>query len=124
MFYRKRANVILRSHQNIQPGEQATLRVYLANAAKRAVVVKDDDLLTKKEMQEHHKEAAAATLTEIKTWLNNQRFKKCLLRNAQHIMTSHYVAKWKWVQIKNTWTKIIRMRLVLRGFMDLEAFFP
>ena len=73
-------------------------------------------------MKDYHKEVASATLTEIKTWLNNSCFKKCLLKNAQNIMTSRYVAKWKWVQQKGHWTTIIRMRLVLRGFMDLEAF--
>ena len=58
-------------------------------------------------------------------------------------MTSRYVAKWKWIQSSGDkrakhapdlyeglplvdqgqhWQKIIRMRLVLRGFMDIEAF--
>ena len=33
-------------------------------------------------------------------------------------MTSRYVAKWTWVQLGGVWKKIIRMRLVLRGFLD------
>eukprot|EP00974_Lingulodinium_polyedra_P106100 10269493-Lingulodinium_polyedra.AAC.1 len=38
-------------------------------------------------------------------------------------MTSRYVAKWKWVQDANeNWNRTIRLRLVLRGFMDWEAF--
>ena len=40
-------------------------------------------------------------------------------------MTSRYVVKWKWVRtlrIQTRSIKIIRMRLVLRGFMDTEAF--
>ena len=53
-------------------------------------------------------------------------------------MTSRYVAKWKWIKKINKkrnpgehgnvslgndeWTNIIRMRLVLRGFQDPEAF--
>ena len=38
-------------------------------------------------------------------------------------MTSRYVAKWKWVKLPNgQWQRIILMRLVLRGFMDLDAF--
>eukprot|EP00974_Lingulodinium_polyedra_P099763 9664537-Lingulodinium_polyedra.AAC.1 len=38
-------------------------------------------------------------------------------------MTSRYVAKWKWVQdASGKWNRTIRMRLVLRGFMDWEAF--
>ena len=106
----------------MEPGQLATLRVYVVDAVKRAVVVKYDDHLTKRELHEHHKEVAAATLTEIKTWLDNSCFKKCLLKDAKNIMTSRYVAKWKWVMLNGTRTRIIRMRLVLRGFMDLEAF--
>ena len=53
---------------------------------------------------------------------DNSCFKKCLLKDAKNIMTSRYVAKWKWVMLNGTRTRIIRMRLVLRGFMDLEAF--
>ena len=38
-------------------------------------------------------------------------------------MTSRYVCKWKWIKDpQGTSDKVIRMRLVLRGFMDLEAF--
>ena len=38
-------------------------------------------------------------------------------------MTSRYVAKWKWVKDKGArWQKIIRMRLVLRGLMDIDAY--
>ena len=36
-------------------------------------------------------------------------------------MTSRDVAKWKWVYANESWKRVIRMRLVLRGFMDLEA---
>ena len=46
----------------------------------------------------------------------------CELRNARNIMTSRYVCKWKWVCVNNHWIRIIRMRLVLRGFMDTEAY--
>ena len=39
-------------------------------------------------------------------------------------MTSRYVAKWKFVKNPKTGNmdRTIRMRLVLRGFMDTEAF--
>ena len=40
-------------------------------------------------------------------------------------MTSRYVVKWKWIKYPEDpkdITKIIRMRLVLRGFMDSEAY--
>ena len=38
-------------------------------------------------------------------------------------MTSRYVAKWKLVKDKDgTWRKKIRMRFVLRGFIDIDAY--
>ena len=110
-------------HNKLQPDEIATLRVYISENTKRAVVVKEDDLLSKKELQAHAKEVAEATVTELKTWLTNKCFQKCLLKNARNVMTSRYVAKWKWIQGKDgKWMRVIRMRLCLRGFMDLEAF--
>ena len=86
-------------------------------------MVKDDDLLSKKEWLSHHREVSTATTTEIKTWLDNNCFEKALLKHAKNAMTSRYVAKWKWVKEKDgRWNKIMRMRLVLRGFMDIDAF--
>ncbi len=110
-------------YQQLQADEVVTMRVYLSANTKRAVVVKEDDLLNKKELQAHSKEVASATSAELKTWLNNKCFKTCLLKNAQNVMTSRYVAKWKWIKDSfGQWLRIIRMRLCLRGFMDLEAF--
>eukprot|EP00974_Lingulodinium_polyedra_P062977 6079446-Lingulodinium_polyedra.AAC.1 len=37
----------------MQDDEIATLRVYVTDAAKRAVVIKYDDILTKRELHEH-----------------------------------------------------------------------
>ena len=93
-------------------------------AAKRAVVVKEDDLLTKKEIAYHTKEVTQATIRELKIWIENKCFEIALLKGAHNIMTSRYVVKWKFVKNKLTgkMERIIRMRLVLRGFMDSEAF--
>ena len=117
--------------------------MYVTDAAKRAVVVKDDDLMTRKEILENQAGVAEATLAELKTWISNTCFKMCLIKDAENIMTSRYVAKWKWIRLpddkhadnatvqsegltlaerQQRWLKIIRMRLVLRGFMDIEAF--
>eukprot|EP00974_Lingulodinium_polyedra_P101149 9799359-Lingulodinium_polyedra.AAC.1 len=82
--------------QHVQDGEVATLRVYVTDAAKRAVVIKDGDILTKQELQEHAEEVSGATLTEIKIWLLNNCFVKCDINKAKNVMTSRYVAKWKW----------------------------
>ena len=117
------APVVLGEHQHLQEGEVATMRVYISADQKRTVVVKEDDLLSKKELEQNAKEVADATISEIKTWIGYKCFKKCFLKDARNVMTSRYVAKWKWVlQPDGKWLRLIRMRMCLRGFMDLEAF--
>ena len=99
--------------------EVATLRIYVPAEAKKAVVIKEDDLLTKKEILHHAKDVAVATAEEIKIWIENKCFKKRLLKGSRNIMTSRYAAKWKWIKkLEESWARIIRMRMVLRGFMD------
>ena len=99
--------------------------MYSTVEAKRAVVVKDDDLLQRWEINKYAKEVSLATAKELKIWFDNRCFEKALLKDAHNIMTSRYVVKWKWVKDPENpkdMTKIIRMRLVLRGFMDSEAY--
>ena len=108
---------------NMRPQDIATMRVYISENTKRSVVVKEDDLLSKQDMNTHVKGVADATVAEIKKWLDNSCFETCDFAKAQNIMTSRYVAKWKWVkQADSSWSRVIRMRLCLRGFMDTEAF--
>ena len=123
-FTREMAPIVLNEEQHcgMNPDDVATMRIYISQNSKRAVVVKEDDILSKHELVTNAKEVAAATVNELNIWNTNKCFKKCLLKDAQNIMTSRYVAKWKWVKQNNDWTRIIRMRLVLRGFMDTEAF--
>ena len=49
-------------------------------------------------MNTHAKGVADATVAEIKKWLDNSCFEICDFAKAQNIMTSRYVAKWKWVK--------------------------
>eukprot|EP00959_Pyramimonas_sp_CCMP1952_P148680 3110231-Pyramimonas_sp.AAC.1 len=44
------------------------------------------------------------------------------LSKASNIMPSRYVYKWKFVKVGTENVKTIRLRHVLRGFMDTEAF--
>jgi len=107
----------------MQKDDIATIRVYVSANAKKAVVVKEDDLLTKADFTNNVARVAAATVAELETWLKHGCFKICLLKNAQNVMTSRYVAKWKYVKnAKGQQERVIRMRLCLRGFMDTEAF--
>ena len=94
------------------------MRVYVTKEIKRSVVVKADDTLNKKDLLQCLKEVAQATKDEILTWIRNNCFEIATLKEASNLMTSRYVAKWKIVQGK----RIIRMRLCLRGFQDVEAF--
>jgi len=108
---------------SMQLEDVATLRVYVSISAKRAVVVKEDDLPSKQVFADNVAEVTSATIAELKTWLSNNCFKMCLLKIAQNVMTSRYVAKWKWMKnAQGKQVRQIRMRLCLRGFMDLEAF--
>ena len=64
-----------------------------------------------------------ATKEELKIWIVNSCFKPILLKDAENVMTSRFVCKWKFTKDgKGNQIRIIRMRLVLRGFMDIEAF--
>ena len=89
--------------------EAASLRVYVSKEIKRSVVVKDDDTLNKKDLLQHPKEVAAATRDEILIWIRNNCFELANLKEATNLMTSRYVAKWKFVNGK----RIIKMRLCL-----------
>ena len=66
--------------------------------------------------------ADAATLEELRCWVKHKCFTRALKKTARNIMTSRMVAKWKQVKSKSkdelTW--IIRMRMALRGFQDLD----
>ena len=115
--------LILPESQKVGLDEIATLRVYINKAVKRTVVIKEDDLLTRKELVENAPAVATATKDELQTWLLNKCFDIVLFKDAENIMTSRYVAKWKFVKIDGVWKRIIRMRLVLRGFMDSEAYY-
>eukprot|EP00973_Karenia_brevis_P029748 4104811-Karenia_brevis.AAC.1 len=79
-------------------GASAALGVYLAgNKTKRFVVVKDDDILTKQDLQRNAAEVAEATVADLKVLLSSTCFIKCLLKDAHNVMTSRYVATWKWI---------------------------
>ena len=110
-------------HKLLDVERVTTLRVYVSAAAKRAVVVKEDDLLTKADIQANPVKVSKALYTELKTWLDNKCFKMQEISKSSNIMTSRFVYKWKFVKNeKGEMERTIRLRLVLRGFMDLEAF--
>ena len=109
--------------QPVPPGYCCRLRVYVAGQ-KKAVIERDTDLLTPEEFTKHAKEVSAAVLEEFKVWIDHMCFKRRLRRGARNILDCRWVGKWKWTKSKTDPTKkvrIIRMRLTLRGFKDIDA---
>ena len=91
------APAILEEGQQLQPGEVATLPVYITKELKRTVLVKDDDILFAAEIRKHTAEVTQAINDELRIWLENTCFKMILFKDARNVMSSRYVAKWKWI---------------------------
>jgi len=101
-------------------GEVLTLQIYLATNVKKAVIERDTDNLTAEELRKHHEEVAAAILQELLTW---QSFSRKLRKFARNIIDTRWVVKWNWETDPSTNAKrrIIRARLCVRGFKDVDA---
>ena len=109
-------------HRLLTDDRVSTMRVYVTAAAKRAVVVKEDDLLTKADVQANPVKVSQALYKELKTWFDNKCFTIQDINKASNIMTSRYVYTWEFVKDdKGVMERTMRLRLVLRGFMDLQA---
>ena len=100
-------------------GDSVALRIF--STYKQAVIQREANLLTKKELQQHADLAAAAILEELHVWNNHTCFRRRLRSQCHNIMDSRFVAKWKIVIEKGIRKKLLRMRMTLRGFKDLEA---
>ena len=73
-------------------------------------------------MQQRKQEIDAATLEELKTWAHYKCFSRRPLYGAHNVMGSRHVYKWKRRQDKHgQWQRIIRVRMALRGFKDMDA---
>jgi hypothetical protein len=100
---------------------QKVIFIYADNL-KTAVIKRDTDVLTKAEEQEYWKEVMAAMLEELIIWVQYHCFKIRLKKDVVNIMDSRNVLKWKWVSNdKGEKKRIIRCRVALRGFKDMDA---
>ena len=62
-------------------------------------------------------------MEELRAWTGYKAFQRARREPKQVILTSRFVAKWKWVERPDgTSARIIRMRLVFRGSEDHFAF--
>ena len=104
-------------------GYCARLRVYIATQTKQAVVERDDHILTPDEQYKHAKEMAAAIKEELLVWVKHHCFRRRRRYTARNILDVRLVTKWKKVKAATgsdmVW--IIRVRMTLRGFKDLDA---
>ena len=67
-------------------------------------------------------EVQAAILEELQTWVKYGNFDRAPIRGARNILDSRFVSKWK-VKVNKAGVRyrIIRMRMVMRGFKDWDA---
>ena len=104
-------------------GYVATLQVFLVPLQK-AAVTRDTDLLTDSDYTQYHKEVLAALIEELGIWIQHACFHRRPRAGARNILDVRWVGKWKFVKAKdnpNNKVRIIRMRMTLRGFKDMDA---
>ena len=105
----------------LQPDETYALRVYAAGF-RNAVIQRESDLLTAAEIRQNQAAVDAATLEELRIWMKYGCFERAPRASSYNVMDSKFVTKWK--KTKNPQgqeVRIIRQRLALRGFKDLQA---
>ena len=104
-------------------GKCYRIRVYMVDV-KRSVVERDIDLLSPSDYQQYRSEVITSTSEELGTWIKHECFVRRSRKLARNILDVRWVGKWKKVPSKtqaNLHTRIIRMRLTLRGFKDRDA---
>ena len=98
--------------------------IYTASTQHRgAVIQRDTDIFTNAELAAHRPAVEAAILEELTIWVKYSTFARRRKTAArQNIMTSRFVAKWKYVTDAQGQRKsIARVRMTIRGFQDWFA---
>lgn len=87
--------------------------------SKVEVVKRASDLLTKEELVQHKQKVEEAIFEEFNIWDNYKCFKMVPRQGATNIIDSRFVAKWKVKDPEKPYeSRIIRMRMALRGFKE------
>jgi len=102
------------------PGENVVLRSYAAGA-KKAVIDRDTDLLTPSEMQSESAKVQEAMHKELLTWVKYECFTRHPRASARNVIDTRWVLKWKWVKVNGQKVRVIRARLTVRGFKDVQG---
>ena len=85
-----------------------------------SVVERDDDNLTAEEIKTHSAAVQAAKVKELRAWQHYKCFSRKPRRNARNVIDARWVVKWKWVEEAGKRERVIRARLTVRGFKDLD----
>ena len=80
------------------------------------VIEREIHNLTKEEEKKFHKEVVAAKEKELKAWVELEAIEPILRSEGRNVMTGRWVLRWKLVD----GCKVIKARLVIRGFMDRQ----
>ena len=104
----------------LEAGEIAVVRCYRAGPNK-TVIDRDTDLLTPAEVKTHWQLVVQAMYDELKLWVDNGCISRKQRRLARNIIDCRWVLKWKWVMVDGKSVRVIRARLTVRGFKDVDA---
>ena len=112
------------------PGESLCVQMYLGGK-KQVVVQRDDSNLSNDDVKKHWPEVAAAIQKELETWVAHNCISRKPRRDARNVIDVRWVHKWKWDTVvrsasdstegEATKRLVIRSRLCLRGFKDMQA---
>jgi len=91
-----------------------SMKIYLNSDAKKEVISRDTDIMTSEEQVTHKQQVDEAIISEFKTWSKYGCFEIINRKDAQIIIDSRMVLKWKYIDGKRG----IRARLALRGFKE------
>ena len=98
--------------------EMYAIRIY-NTTSKVEIIKRASDILSKEEMIQHKSKVEAAILEELKIWNSYGCFKMVSRKGAENIIDSRFVAKWKVKDPNKPYeSRIIRMRMALRGFKE------
>ena len=121
LYYSREMSKCLLDDTVMCSDEHAVIQIYKAGPS-HAVIQRDTDLLTNEEIKQHKPAVEAAILEELRTWVKHETFVRAKRTQGMNVMTSRFIAKWKvTVATDGTRTRIIRMRMALRGFQDWYA---
>jgi len=87
-----------------------------ASGQKQVVIERDANVLTLAEAKKYEKECVQAMVDELRRWYDLKTFRRKKLSESWNVLDSRWVLKWKYVSGE----KIIKARLTVRGFRDLQ----